>query len=167
MPECPNCFELKDRIKALQEEISTLKQVTAPSWKGSTEPIIQRLNNTEWLVIITQKHDRESEPHKTENIVPHNKVLAMWEIILRLTDANCNLQDRKPINGEKCSTEYKEVKEELIKKYKQEGIDITLGNEEKIRNLGMYYFTDYLYPLYVLQHLNYIYFPRKIWRLKN
>lgn len=165
---CLFCQEKDKEIVRLKQELELLKEVESPQKSKSTTSI-EKLGDTEWKIITYSRPDRTSEPVPQIVIIPQKNVTVMWSIIKqKLTDGYCDIHDLKtPIEGTKYSTDYNEVVPYLIKYYEvMENLNLRIGKPNSLRVLGKYYFTHFRMPLLVLQHLNYVYYPKKIYRLK-
>lgn len=168
---CLFCQEKDKQIAQLKNEILMLKQVEAPQWKGKDSVLIEKLSETEWRIVSHNRPDRTSNEIKDQvYVIPHQNVTVMWTIIKKnLTNGYCSLDDlNTPIVGTKWKTDFQEVIPALIKFYiKNFKLDLRVGKPNSLRVLGKYYFTHYRLPLLVLQHLNFIYYPKTIYRLKE
>lgn len=166
--KCIYCFEKDNEIFKLKQQIEQLKRVDAPSWKGKSRSEVTKISETEWKIVTYIKPHKDSEPREQVHYLPTHNVDVVWHLIKTLTDTYCLITDlNKPINGGKHKTNYKELTDALINYYAEKGIDLTEGNEGKLRRLGKHYFDKYLFPLYVLEKIKYIYYPKTIYRLKE
>ena len=155
MDNCLDCSKKDMEIAMLKREIEQIKNVETKPWKGKDKPIIEKVNNLEWKVVTHVRAGKDEEPKEMVKLIPHNYVKIMWYCIKQVT------------NNEKKQTDYHQLSGELQKFYLRYNIDLTEGNEKKLRNMGKHYFDKYLYPLYILEHLGYIRYSKNVYRLKE
>ena len=137
--DCPKCFEYKDKIKKLEEEIGRLRTINIDGWKGKDKLIINKIG-TEWHIVEHRKDKLTGEVGVCKTIVSELNVANLWEIIKYTVKV-------------KEKTRYRKIVPSIILKY---NLPIELEEFNGGKNRAKYYFPMYYYPIKILEKLGFV-----------